>query len=139
MWYNRWIDIHKNKQGCNGSLVSHSAFKANVFLAFFSMLGLNKETHTASHKENTMRRTESDEELVKSMSNLTEERMFSPFLVKADWTAEDPKPLCNISTGLVASDEVVAWASSIETNRKKQLDKFVTKHLNMQEEEFLSL
>ena len=92
--------------------------KANVSSAFFSMLGLNKETHPTSHKENTMRRTENDEELVKSMSNLTEERMFSPFLVEADWTAEDPKPLCNIATGLVASDEVVAWASSIETNGK---------------------
>ena len=83
-----------------------------------------------------MRRTENDEELVKSMSNLTEKRMFSPFLVEVDWTAEDPKPLCNIATGLVASDEVVAWASSIETNGKKQLDEFVTKRLNTQEEEF---
>ena len=110
--------------------------KANVSSAFFSMLGPNKETHPTSHKENTMRWTENDEELVKSMSNLTEERMFSPFLVEADWTAEDPKPLCNIATGLVASDEVVAWASSIETNGKKQLEEFVTKRLNTQEEEF---
>ena len=110
--------------------------KANVSSAFFSMLGLNKETHTASHKENTMRWTENDEELVKSMSNLTEKRMFSPFLVEADWTSEDPKPLCNIATGLVASDEDVAWASSIEANRKKQLNEFVTKLLNTQKEEF---
>ena len=86
-----------------------------------------------------MRRTEDDKELVKSMSNLTEKRMFSPFLVEADWTAEDPKPLCNIATGFVASDEVVALASSIETNGKKQLDEFITKRLNTQEEEFLSL
>ena len=104
--------------------------KANVSSAFFSMLGLNKETHTTSHKENTIRRTENDEELVKSMSNLTKERMFNPFLVEDDWTVEDPKPLCNIATGLVASDEVV------ETNGKKQLDEFVTKRLNTQEEEF---
>ena len=113
--------------------------KANVSSAFLLMLGLDKETHTASRKEKTMRRTEDDEELVKSMSNLTEEGMFSPFLVDADWTAEDPKPLCNIATGFVASDEVVALASSIETNGKKQLDEFITKRLNTQEEEVLSL
>ena len=41
-----------------------------------------------------------------------------------------------LSPPCVASDEVVAWASSIETNGKKQLDEFVTKHLNTQEEEF---
>ena len=39
----------------------------------------------------------------------------------------------------MASDEVVAWTSSIETNGKKQLDEFITKRLNTQEEEFLSL
>ena len=42
----------------------------------------------------------------------------------------------NIATGLVASNEVVTWASTIERNGKRQLDDFITKRLNLQEEEF---
>ena len=62
--------------------------------------------------------------------------MFNPFQIESEWTAEEPKPLCNIATGLVASNEVVIWASTIERNVKKQLDDFITKCLNLQEEEF---
>ena len=67
---------------------------------------------------------------------MTEERMFNPFQIESEWTAEEPKPLCNIATGLVASSEVVTWASTIERNSTKQLDNFITKRFNLQEEEF---
>ena len=110
--------------------------KANVASAFFSMLGLDDDNESSAHKESTMRRTENDEKLIRSMISVTEERMFSPFQIESEWTAEEPKPLCNIATGLVASNEVVTSASTIERNGKKQLDDFITKRLNLQEKEF---
>ena len=95
------------------------------------MLGLDDENQSSAHKE-TMRRTENDEKFINSMISVTEERMFNPFQIENEWT----KPLCNIATGVVASNEVVTWASTIERNGKKQLDDFITKRLNLQEEEF---
>ena len=70
------------------------------------------------------------------MISVTEERMFNSFQIESEWTAEEPKPLCNIAAGLVASNEVVTWASTIERNGNKQLDDFITKRLNLQVEEF---
>ena len=67
------------------------------------MLGLDDENQSSAHKESTMRRTENDEKLTRSMISVTEERMFNPFQIESEWTAEEPKPLCNIATGLVAS------------------------------------
>ena len=110
--------------------------KANVASAFFYTLGSDDENQSSAHKESTMRQTENDEKFIKSMISVTEERMFNPFQTENEWTAEEPKPLCNIATGLVTFNEVVTWASTIERNAKKQLDDFITERLNLQEEEF---
>ena len=67
------------------------------------MLGLDDENQSSAHRESTMQRTENDEKLI----SVTEERMFNPFQIESEWTAEEPKPLCDIATGLVASNEVV--------------------------------
>ena len=93
------------------------------------------KTKAERTKESTIRRTENDEKFIRSMISVTEDKMFNPFQIESEWTTEEPKPLCNIETGLVASNEVVTWASTIVRNGKKQLDDFITKRLNLQEEE----
>ena len=106
-----------------------------MLLQYFSLLGLDNENQSSAHRESTMRRTENDEKFIRSMISVTEESMFNPFQIESEWTAEERIPLCNIATGLVASSEVVTWASTIERNGKKQLDDFITKYLNLQKEE----
>ena len=97
----------------------YAHLKANVASAFFSVLGLDDKNQSSAHKESTKRQIENDEKLIKSMISVTEERMFNPFQIESERTAEEPKPLCNIATCLVASNEVVTWASTIERNGKK--------------------
>ena len=110
--------------------------KANVASTFFSMLGLDDENQSSVHKESTIRRTENGDKFINSMISVTEERMLNPFQIESEWTVEEPKHLCNIATGLLASSKVVTWASTIERNGRKQLDDFITKRLSLQEEEF---
>ena len=52
LWYNRWIDIHQNKQRCNGSLVSHSAFKSQcVFGIFFNVRAKQRNPHRLTQRK----------------------------------------------------------------------------------------
>ena len=62
--------------------------------------------------------------------------MTNPFCVSPDQTADEPQPLLNISTGMVATDEISSWRKQICADETKQLTEFVEQRIQLQNKDF---
>ena len=51
--------------------------------------------------------------------------MTNSLCVSLDWTADEPQPLLNISTGMVATNEIPSWIKQINANGSKHMIKVV--------------
>ena len=106
--------------------------KANVANATKSMLGLGIKQQSALHKEATTRRVGRDESAVNEICEVIEERMSNPFTVEPEWDSDNPKPLSNIATGLVASAEICSWLKSCKSIGSQKLKNVLQERVHNQ-------
>ena len=83
--------------------------KANVATATKPVLGVGVDHPAIPHKGPTVSRIEKDEICIENINDVVEKRMVNPFIVESEWDSENPKPLVNIATGLVAPPKACSW------------------------------
>ena len=110
--------------------------KANVATATKAMLGLGIKQQSAPHKEATTSRVGRDESAVNEICEVIEERMSNPFTVEPEWDSNNPKPLYNIATGLVASAEICSWLKSCKPIGSQKLKNFLQERVHNQIKDF---
>ena len=110
--------------------------KASVPTATKAMLGLGIKQQSAPHKEATASRVRKDESAVNEICEVIEERMSNPFTVEPKWDSDNPKPLCNIATGSVASAEICSWLKSCKSIGSQKLKNFLQERVHNQLKDF---
>ena len=110
--------------------------KASVSTATKAMLGLGIRQQSAPHKEATASRVGKDESAVNEICEIFEERVSNLCTVEPEWDSDNPKPLCNIATGIVASAEICSWLKAVKLIGSQKLKNFLQERVHNQIKDF---
>ncbi|MES9881199.1 MAG: hypothetical protein ABW185_10000 [Sedimenticola sp.] len=111
--------------------------KATVTTMMKKMSGILQPDREA-HKESTSRRISKDEEAVKTIINMVQERMVNPFQVEEGACSDDRQPLVNIATSIVAPTNVTESVCKVRESGMAELQTFVESRLQTGEVDFFS-
>ena len=100
------------------------------------MLDPGIKQQSAPHKEATASRVGKNESAINEICEVIEERMSNPFTVEPEWDSDNPKLLCNIATGLVASAEICSWLKNCQSIGSQKLKNFLQERVHSQIKDF---
>ncbi|MES9879525.1 MAG: hypothetical protein ABW185_01435 [Sedimenticola sp.] len=108
-------------------LTAHA--RISITSAVKSMCNLDVSTEEMKHKEATPQRVKRDENDVCAIIRTVEERMIDPF-TGTNSTSDDPAPLLNIATGVIAPEDVKRDLRNAKEIGTQAMNTFVSERLN---------